>query len=222
MIANSRSRLSNPCGLVFCCRAPDCRVPSEGASGPLDTGREETEWKRYVRGRWVDAQPRAKGFLFPWSSLSSVAGRGAVVLPMAVTGCEYGEARTPAASAPEGRPAVKLATSAREARTPAGVGTGRAAGGQAGHVGAGGANAGGAGAGGAAGGQAAVTSVDGGAVDRNADVPAPRLIAPLSTATVTSRRPTFHWTLTSGTDGAQIQLPRPRLQQPGGDIRNLR
>jgi len=91
-----------------------------------------------------------------------------------------------------------------------GVGTGGAAGGQAGHVGAGGANAGGAGAGGAAGGQAGVTSVDGGAVDRNADVPAPRLIAPLSTATVTSRRPTFHWTLTSGTDGAQIQICRDR------------
>ncbi|MGO8994288.1 MAG: FG-GAP-like repeat-containing protein [Polyangiaceae bacterium] len=35
---------------------------------------------------------------------------------------------------------------------------------------------------------------------------APRLIAPLSTATVTSQTPTLHWLLAPGTDGAQIDV----------------
>jgi hypothetical protein len=34
----------------------------------------------------------------------------------------------------------------------------------------------------------------------------PRPIAPLSTATVTSHRPTLHWVLASGTDGAQVDV----------------
>jgi len=37
-------------------------------------------------------------------------------------------------------------------------------------------------------------------------LPAPRLIAPLSTATVTSRRPTLRWALAGGTDGAHVQI----------------
>lgn len=37
-----------------------------------------------------------------------------------------------------------------------------------------------------------------------------RLIAPLSTATVTSRRPTLHWTLGVGDDGAHVQICRDR------------
>jgi len=39
-----------------------------------------------------------------------------------------------------------------------------------------------------------------------ADVPAPRLLAPLSTATVTSRRPTLRWMLPSGGDGVRVQI----------------
>ena len=39
-----------------------------------------------------------------------------------------------------------------------------------------------------------------------AGLPVPRLIAPLSTATVTSRRPTLRWTLADGIDGAHIQI----------------
>ncbi|MDB4930131.1 MAG: uncharacterized protein JWM10_2615, partial [Myxococcaceae bacterium] len=39
---------------------------------------------------------------------------------------------------------------------------------------------------------------------------APRLLAPLSTATVTSRRPTVRWALASGTDGARVQFCRDR------------
>ena len=38
----------------------------------------------------------------------------------------------------------------------------------------------------------------------------PRLIAPLSTATVTSRRPTLKWELPVGTDGAHVQICRDR------------
>jgi hypothetical protein len=38
------------------------------------------------------------------------------------------------------------------------------------------------------------------------DVAPPRPIAPLSTATVTSRRPTLRWALTAGTDGAQVEI----------------
>jgi FG-GAP-like repeat/FG-GAP repeat len=37
-----------------------------------------------------------------------------------------------------------------------------------------------------------------------------RLIAPLSTATVTSRRPTLHWALGVGDDGAHVQICRDR------------
>jgi hypothetical protein len=34
----------------------------------------------------------------------------------------------------------------------------------------------------------------------------PRLVAPMSTSTVTSRRPTLRWALVSGTDGAHVQI----------------
>jgi hypothetical protein len=39
---------------------------------------------------------------------------------------------------------------------------------------------------------------------------APRPIAPLSTSTVTSRRPTLRWALASGTDGARVEICRER------------
>jgi hypothetical protein len=39
---------------------------------------------------------------------------------------------------------------------------------------------------------------------------APRPVAPLSTATVTSRRPTLRWSLVPGTTGAQVELCRDR------------
>src|SRR5262249_13099996 len=39
---------------------------------------------------------------------------------------------------------------------------------------------------------------------------APRLLAPLSTATVTSRKPTLHWVLAPDTDGAHVQICRDR------------
>ncbi len=39
-----------------------------------------------------------------------------------------------------------------------------------------------------------------------ADLPAPRLIAPLSTATVTSRRPTLRWVRADGTDAVHVQV----------------
>lgn len=38
----------------------------------------------------------------------------------------------------------------------------------------------------------------------------PRAIAPMSTATVTSQRPTLRWQLASGTDGAEVELCRDR------------
>ncbi len=41
-------------------------------------------------------------------------------------------------------------------------------------------------------------------------VAAPRLVAPLSTATATSRRPTLRWALAAGTDGARVQICRDR------------
>jgi len=41
-------------------------------------------------------------------------------------------------------------------------------------------------------------------------VAAPRLVAPLSTATATSQQPTLHWALAEGTDGAQIEICRDR------------
>ena len=39
-------------------------------------------------------------------------------------------------------------------------------------------------------------------------VPPPRLLAPLSTATVTSQRPTLRWVLPAGVDGAFVQICR--------------
>jgi hypothetical protein len=42
------------------------------------------------------------------------------------------------------------------------------------------------------------------------NIAAPRLIAPLSTATVTSRRPLLHWLLAPGTDGAHVQICHDR------------
>jgi uncharacterized protein YceK len=41
--------------------------------------------------------------------------------------------------------------------------------------------------------------------------PAPRPIAPLTTARVTSRRPTLRWALAPGTDGADIELCADRV-----------
>lgn len=41
-------------------------------------------------------------------------------------------------------------------------------------------------------------------------VPAPRLVAPLSTSRVTSRRPTLHWELDENSEGAHIELCRDR------------
>jgi hypothetical protein len=38
----------------------------------------------------------------------------------------------------------------------------------------------------------------------------PRLVAPLSTATATSRRPTLRWILAANTDGAHVQICRDR------------
>src|SRR5579863_4141342 len=38
-----------------------------------------------------------------------------------------------------------------------------------------------------------------------ADLPAPRLIAPLSTATVTSQQPTLRWIRANGTDSVHVQ-----------------
>jgi hypothetical protein len=38
------------------------------------------------------------------------------------------------------------------------------------------------------------------------DPPAPRALAPLSTATATSQRPTFHWQLAPGDDGAAVEI----------------
>jgi hypothetical protein len=51
------------------------------------------------------------------------------------------------------------------------------------------------------------------AIDGSADpssIRAPRLIAPLSTATVTSQRPTLRWALADGTDAVQIDICRDR------------
>ncbi len=82
-------------------------------------------------------------------------------------------------------------------------GTTGGGGGGAGRAGAGGGQVGGGGDGGSA--------VDGGSPDgATANVAAPRLIAPLSTATVTSRRPTLHWLLAAGSDGAHVQICRDR------------
>lgn len=50
------------------------------------------------------------------------------------------------------------------------------------------------------------TALDAGSPDAAANLPPPRLIAPLSTALATSRRPTFRWELAEGTDGARIEI----------------
>jgi hypothetical protein len=54
---------------------------------------------------------------------------------------------------------------------------------------------------------AAEASAEAGAVS----VPVPRPIAPLSTATATSQRPTFRWELAEGADGASIDVCGDRL-----------
>jgi hypothetical protein len=51
---------------------------------------------------------------------------------------------------------------------------------------------------------------DGGASCRLIDTLPPRQIAPLSTSTVTSQRPTFHWVLAGGDDGARVNICRDR------------
>src|SRR5579863_5528448 len=43
-------------------------------------------------------------------------------------------------------------------------------------------------------------------IPRVAGLAVPRLIAPLSTATVTSRRPTLRWVLADGIDSAHVQI----------------
>lgn len=45
--------------------------------------------------------------------------------------------------------------------------------------------------------------------------PAPRPLAPLSTATVTSRRPTLRWALPAGVEGAHVDLCRDRAMTTG-------
>ncbi len=60
---------------------------------------------------------------------------------------------------------------------------------------------------------AAADAVGDAVVDSGPDltkIAAPRLIAPLSTATVTSRRPLLHWILPSGTDGAHVEICHDR------------
>jgi hypothetical protein len=47
---------------------------------------------------------------------------------------------------------------------------------------------------------------DGGCAIDPATVPAPRAIAPLSTASVTSQTPALHWVLAGGTDGAIVDI----------------
>lgn len=91
-----------------------------------------------------------------------------------------------------------------------GTGGGGASGGSgAGGMGTGGSGPGGNGAGGSgAGGNAA--GGNSGTGGSSAAVLPPRLIAPLSTATVTSRRPVLHWSLASNTDGAHVQICRDR------------
>ena len=105
-------------------------------------------------------------------------------------------------------------------------GGGGARGGAGGAGGGGGASAmGGHGGGGAATGKGGVggaagaagtgenpdaSSNDAGVDARGSTVAPPRLIAPLSTATVTSQRPTLRWALVAGTDGAHLQICRDR------------
>jgi hypothetical protein len=47
-------------------------------------------------------------------------------------------------------------------------------------------------------------------VTADCSLPAPRLIAPLSTARVTRMNPTLHWELAAGTDGARIEICKER------------
>ena len=82
-----------------------------------------------------------------------------------------------------------------------GSGGNTASGGASGKGGSGGSSTGGAGVGGGAG---------AGATQGSGPPPAPRLIAPLSTATVTSKRPTLRWVLAGGTDGAHVEICRDR------------
>jgi hypothetical protein len=56
----------------------------------------------------------------------------------------------------------------------------------------------------------AAPSGGGGAAGASGTIQSPRQIAPLSTATATSRRPAFHWILAPNTDGARIQICRER------------
>lgn len=62
----------------------------------------------------------------------------------------------------------------------------------------------------AAGGVDAPTSGDAATPDDAGSVTAPRPIAPLSTSTVTSRRPRLHWALPPGADGARVELCHDR------------
>src|SRR6185503_3773355 len=47
------------------------------------------------------------------------------------------------------------------------------------------------------------------------EIAAPRRIAPMSTATVTSTRPTLRWELGEGSDGARVELCRDRAMSDG-------
>ena len=126
-------------------------------------------------------------------------------------------ADTPAAPADTrgpGRPARAGRRASLEMARPAVAagGTTAGGGGGAGRAGAGGgADRAGAGGGQVGGGGDGGSAVDGGSPDgATANVAAPRLIAPLSTATVTSRRPTLHWLLAAGSDGAHVRVCRDR------------
>ena len=98
----------------------------------------------------------------------------------------------------------------------AGSGTGGATGGSSGSAGAAGSMAGSAGAG--TGGSADAGS--GGSAGAGT-ITAPRPVAPLSTSTVTSRRPTLRWALASATDGAHVDICADRACTTilaGGDV----
>ena len=55
------------------------------------------------------------------------------------------------------------------------------------------------------------TSSDSPSSPDSSGIAAPRLISPLSTATVTSRRPLLRWALADGSDGARIEICRDRM-----------
>jgi hypothetical protein len=59
-----------------------------------------------------------------------------------------------------------------------------------------------------------MSDVDGG-VDAGPEPSAPRPLAPLSTSTVTSQRPTLRWELAVGTEGARLELCRDRAMITG-------